>query len=204
MVFSGANGALTKAAIESAAAHVAPMRVVVAGLEIPDEAVAAAARLAKRCGARFVLDPAPARPLSDNLLALTNLLKPNAREAETLTGIAVIDRASAVRAARALLDRGARAVSVASPEGNHLVTQAGEASFARHDVRSVDATGAGDAFVGALASRLAEGATLDEAVQLANAAAALKTTRLGAQSLPTRAEIDALLGASRRQGDVRV
>jgi ribokinase len=66
-------------------------------------------------------------------------------------------------------------------------------TFPRHDVRSVDATGAGDAFVGALASRLAEGAALDEAVRFANAAAALKTTRLGAQSLPTRAEIEALL-----------
>jgi ribokinase len=65
MVFAGANGRLTKAAVDDAATRVAPMRVVVTQLEIPDEAVAAAGQIAKRSGALFVLDPAPARPLPD-------------------------------------------------------------------------------------------------------------------------------------------
>ncbi len=194
MAVKGANFRLSPAAIAAAEGLVDERSIVVAQLEIPDDAVLAAAELARARGARFVLDPAPARPLPDRLYAPCTLIKPNAREAEALTGIEVNDRASAIRAAKELLRRGVNAVTVASPEGNHLVTNGEEKTFAKHDVAAIDATGAGDAFVGALVSALAKGASLEAAARFANAAAALKTTRMGAQALPSPHEIKALLG----------
>src|SRR6185369_8401128 len=97
-------------------------------------------------------DPAPPIRLPDDkLLALLDVIRPNSNEAEALTGIRVFDRQTARMAAAALLRRGVRAVVLqAGDEGDLLVWSQGEKIFPRISVRSVDATGAGDAFAGAL------------------------------------------------------
>jgi ribokinase len=126
-----------------------------------------------------------------DLLKWVDVIRPNASEAEVLTGVRVRDRGSARKAAKKLLDQGARlAATQAGDSGDLLVWRDGEAFFPRLKVRSVDATGAGDAFAAGLAVALSEGRSFVEAGLLANAAAALATTKLGAQpALPYRAEV---------------
>ena len=126
---------------------------------------------------------------------MISVIKPNAREAEALTGIRVEDRDSARKAARKLLERGVKAVAVqAGNEGNLIVTSEDEYWFPIIQVESVDATGAGDAFAAALAVSLFEERPWPEAGAWASAAAALTTTKLGAQAgLPKREAVLELL-----------
>ena len=198
----GANHSLTVAHVRDALAALASVgrdfsrAIVLAQLEVPLECVETAFRWARENGATTVLDPAPAVPLSDTLLGMVDVLKPNGAEAGVLTGARVEDRQSARAAARKLLARGVGAVAIAAgDEGNLIVTVDGEHWMPRIKVNAVDATGAGDAFAGTLATYLARGRTLVEAATFANAAAALKTTKVGAQAgLPREEEILALLG----------
>jgi ribokinase len=190
----GANQRLTPAAVGAAADLIAKAKVVLLQLEVPIEAVEAGIRLARAAGARVVLDPAPPIPLREELLRNIHVIRPNASEAEVLSGIEVIDRASARRAADNLIRRGVRAVCVGAPGGNLLVSDEGETWLPHLEVEVVDATGAGDAFAGALALALAEGLALSGAARFGHAAAAIASTRLGAQaSLPRRDEVMDLL-----------
>jgi ribokinase len=195
MAVPGANLGLTVADVRAAAGTIEAARVLLVQLEIPLECVAEAIRIARRAGARVVLDPAPPTALPDELLGLVDVIRPNASEARALTGIRVSDRASARRAAQALLERGVGAAAVsAGARGNLLVWAGGECWLPKIPVEAIDATGAGDAFAAGLAVALAEGRTLAEAGPFASATAALKTTRLGAQAgLPRRDEVDAFV-----------
>jgi len=188
---SGANQRLTEADIHNVKDRVQSARVLLAQLEVPVPAVTLGLRLARAAGVKTVLDPAPAVPLSPDILQLVDVIRPNASEAETLTGVPVRDRNSAAAAARILLERGVGAAIVQAGEaGDLLVTAEEERFFPRFSVESVDATGAGDAFAAALATGLEEGRPLTEAAELGSAAAALATTRLGAQAgLPHRTEL---------------
>jgi ribokinase len=192
----GANCRPTAADVVAACQTAGKPRVLLTQFELPIEAVTAALQWARANGVTTVLDPAPAAPkVSDDLLRLVDVLKPNAHEAEALTGIPVTDRASASKAASALIKRGVRAVAVqAGGEGNLLVSSEGEHFLPRVPVKSVDATGAGDALAATLATYLARGRTFAEAGRHANAAAAHATTKLGAQeALPTEEELQAFL-----------
>jgi ribokinase len=195
----GANRRLTAADVRAAAAAIAKTQSVLIQCEVPLETVGTAARLGREAGARVVLDPAPPISLPDELLRLVDVIKPNAGEADALTGVRVHDRASARAAAQHLLARGVNIVAVqAGEEGNLLVWHDGECWLPPVPVKSVDATGAGDAFAAALTVRMAEGCSLQEAGAAANAAAALTTTALGAQAgLPRRAAVLALLAQAR-------
>jgi ribokinase len=195
----GANRQLTAADVQAAAAALSATKVVLSQLEVPLEAVTAGIRLGRAAGARILLDPAPPRPLPDELLRVVDVLKPNAFEAEALTGVRVEDRSSARQAAEPLLAHGVRAVAVqAGEDGNLLVWREGERWLPKVPVASVDSTGAGDAFAAALAVAWAEGRTLEEAGPFASAAAALATTALGAQAaLPRRNAVLALLAQFR-------
>jgi len=187
----GANQRLTEADIHNVKERVQSARVLLTQLEVPVPAVTLGLRLARAVGAKTVLDPAPAVPLSPDILQLVDVIRPNASEAETLTGVPVRDRSSAAAAARILLDRGVGAAIVQAGKAGDLLLTPGEERFLpRFSVESVDATGAGDAFAAALATGLAEGRPLTEAAELGSAAAALATTKLGAQAgLPHRAEL---------------
>jgi ribokinase len=164
-------------------------------LEVPLSVVEAAVHIAHQAGVKVILDPAPAVPLSDDLLRQVDMIKPNANEAKVITGIDVRDRSSARKAADHLLGRGVRAVMIqAGDEGNLLVWKEGESWNPLLPVKTVDATGAGDAMAAALAVCIIEGRSLEEAGPFANAAAAIATTALGAQAdLPRREDIEKLL-----------
>jgi ribokinase len=185
----GANQRLEIRDVETACDAIGHARVVVAQLEVPLECALSAFQWARRVGAQTILDPAPAMPLADSVLTLVDVIRANASEAETLTGIRVENRETARRAAQQVLERGVGTVIVqGGDKGNLLLTRAGEHWLPLLQVETVDLTGAGDAFVGTLAASLARGRSMLEAVTLANAAAAVETTTLGAERPPVTEE----------------
>lgn len=191
----GANLHLGTDQIQAAKTAIQSAQVLLTQLEVSPDAALLAVQLAHQAGIQVVLDPSPPDSLPEEILPLVSVIKPNAREAQALTGVPVRDRDSARRAAKRLLERGVGAVAVqAGQEGNLIVTAEQEYFFPEIPVESVDATGAGDAFAAALAVGLLEGRPWEEAGAWANAAAALTTTRLGAQAgLPTRDQVLRLL-----------
>ncbi len=195
LVAPGPNSRLSIKAGDAAKPVIASSRVVLLQLEIPVESVMEAARLAAESEAQVILDPSPAVPLPDELLRLVDVIRPNAAEAEVLTGIRPKDRNSARAAGERLVRRGVRVAAVqAGGDGNLLVWQDGEHWEPIILGDAVDSTGAGDAFAAGLAVALAEGRSLREAGAMASAAAALATTALGAMpSLPMRSAVNELL-----------
>lgn len=191
VVAPGANGQVCPEDVRAARGIIESADSVLMQLEIPLDAVAEAARIAAGAGVRVILDPAPAQELPDELLANVSLLTPNETEARMLTGIEGDSLDDARAQAAALLDKGVKAVLITrGRQGSLLVDSSGEKSFATEAVDSTDSTAAGDCFNGALAARLAAGATLEEAIAFASKAAALSTTRMGAQdSLPKLEEM---------------
>jgi ribokinase len=191
----GANADLLPAAITALDQRVRAARVVLLQFEIPLETVVKSAQLARDAGAAVVLDPAPVIPVPDDLFRLLDVVTPNEGEAAALTGMSVTDVPSAAAAAARLRERGARRVLV-KLGARGVWADLGNERFHVEGLRvaTVDATAAGDAFNGALAALIAEGRPWREALVIANAAAALSTTRPGAQpSMHKRAEVKAFL-----------
>lgn len=192
-VASGANALFSADRLESLeTAKIAPAWVLLQ-LEIPLETVQTAAKWAHDCGAKVILDPAPAPVdgLAPELLSLVDILTPNEVEAGALVGRAVESAADAAGAGKELVDRGAKGVVVTLGERGGLHVSASENwTYDAPNVKAVDSTAAGDCFAGALAVGLAEGLSKREAVDLAARAAAFSVTRMGAQSsLPRREDL---------------
>jgi ribokinase len=195
----GANHKLTAAHVRQARAALENCKVLLMQFEAPDAALISAAKIARQAGAKVVLDPAPPRAIPKDLLPLLDIIRPNSSEAEFLSGIKVTDRASARKAAQALMKQGPRAVALQAGDGGDLFVWPGGEEYLPHfKVNSVDATGAGDAFAAALCVGLAEGKPFAEAGRMASATAALKTLKLGAQAgLPTRRKLEQFLRSRR-------
>ena len=164
-------------------------------LETRPEVVERAAELAARHGVSVVLNPAPASPLPSGLLERVSYLIPNESETALLTGMPVGSRAEAEAAAGALRKLGVGTVILTLGErGALLARERGAHLFPAFDVTPVDTTAAGDGFVAGFVVALAEGKPFAEAVRWGNAAGALATTKLGAQSsLPTRRALEMFL-----------
>jgi ribokinase len=194
LVVPGANGTLTPQDVRDAESAIRPARVLLCQLEVPINAVKEAFRIARSAGVRTILNPAPAAELPDELLQLTDICVPNETELELLTGRSTLNFDEIEAAARTLLRRGPPTVIVTlGARGVLIVTLDGSEHVPAVPVEAVDPTGAGDAFIGALAVFLAEDRKLLEAVRWACAAAALSVTRLGAQaSFPSRADVEGL------------
>lgn len=197
VVAPGANHALRAADVEAMRSIFAGARLALFQLESPLDTVAAALRLAREEGAKTILDPAPAQPLSQELLAEVDILTPNETEALLLLGRppgrVELDDAAAL--ARLLLARGPRAVLLKlGDRGCCYLDAAIELSSPAFSVAARDTTAAGDVFNAGLAVALAEDRALPDALRFANAAAAISVTRAGAQaSVPSRAEVDQFL-----------
>jgi ribokinase len=198
-VASGANHALRPTDVQRAAERIRSADVVVLQLEIPLETVEAAAAMARAAGVPVILDPAPApaQPLPHELMSLVACIKPNESEAERLTGIRVVDEASARQAAAQLRQCGAdTAVVTLGAKGAVYDSPRGAGCVPAPRVVALDSTAAGDAFSGALACGWARKLALPAAIAYASAVAALSVTRLGAQpSLPTADELAAFAAA---------
>lgn len=190
VVSPGANGRVTAADVEAAAPVLAHATVTLLQLEIPLDAVTAAARAA---AGTVILNPAPAASLPRDLLEVVDILVPNQSELALLTGHGGdVDAAVAADLARSLPVRAA--VVTLGADGALVVAGDDAVHLAAPEVRSVDSTAAGDAFCAALADGLVRGRSLVDAATWAVRVGAATTLRPGAQpSLPTPSEVDALL-----------
>jgi ribokinase len=197
VVAAGANDALLESEVEGMRGAIRGARLALFQLETPLDTVSAALAVARQEGARTILDPAPARPLTVELLARVDILTPNESEASILLGRRPerILPAEAPQWARGLLDLGPASVVLKLGEhGCFYADGVRELYSPGFPVAAVDTTAAGDTFNAALAIALAEDQPLEQALRFANAAAAISVTRVGAQaSIPARPEVDALL-----------
>lgn len=195
VVAPGANMRLTAEDVLQAEEMIAEADVVLAQLEVPIEAVTCAAQLARKHAKRMVLNPAPApsHPLPPALIECVDVLTPNESEARMLTGSG--NDAPIEQVGTLLAQWGVPLVVITLGAQGVLIQQGAQATRQpAYRVPAVDTTAAGDAFAGALAVALAEGKTVEEAVQFAQRVAALSVTQLGAQtSLPTRDQVEAFL-----------
>jgi ribokinase len=200
-VAPGANGALLATDIQSQRSALEGARCVLLQLEVPIETVAEGLREAQRVGALCILDPAPARALSKEILELVDIATPNENEACVLAGVPPkrVNAADAIALGQRIRELGVRSVIVKlGDQGCVYCGPDGTFTAPPFAVRAVDSTAAGDTFNAALAVALAEGAGMEDALRFANAAAAISVTRPGAQtSAPARAEVDALLADQR-------
>lgn len=194
-VAPGANRALAVDHVTSRQEDFSWANVVVCQLEIPLATVAATLAEARAHGVTTILNPAPVPSDTVDFWSLVDHVTPNAGEAERLTGVRVDDDASCARAAAVFRDRGVvHTIVTLGERGAMWCTPARTHRAPAFAIQAIDTTAAGDAFNGALALALADRRAIEDALRFASAAAALTCTRRGAQdSLPSRAEVDALL-----------
>jgi ribokinase len=187
----GANELLTPADVSAAASSLKSAAVVLTQLEIPVEAAETALSLGRMAGAVTILNPAPVRPLPASLLQRVDVLTPNETEARVLAGRAPASSVDPETVAHELIRRGVKQVVMTLGErGALLVSDASCTRLPAISVRAVDTTGAGDAFNAGLATALAQGASLAQAVQFAVVTGAMAVTRDGViPSLPRRQEV---------------
>lgn len=191
IVDPGANYRLTPDMPDRYEAVIKGCDIVVVQLEIPVETVEKAVALAKKHGVKVLLNPAPARILSDELLSQIDILTPNETECEIITGIPVNTIDDAKKAVGFLNGKGVPQVII-TLGGKGVVYNSSGAILHKPvpAVEVVDTTAAGDCFSGAVALALSNGKDMDAAVDFANMAGTLTVTKKGAQtSLPTLEEV---------------
>lgn len=190
-----ANAKLTAEAIEPDLERIRQADYLLMQLETPLCGIEKAAQVAKQAQTTVILNPAPAKALSDELLSCIDIITPNETEAEVLTGIEVTDDVTAQKAANALHSKGIDTVLITlGAKGVWLSMSSQGELIAGFRVKATDTTAAGDTFNGALVTGLLEQLPLKSAIKFAHAAAAISVTRFGAQtSIPSREEVDAFL-----------
>ena len=196
IVSPGAAGRVSTGDVDKNRALIESAAIFVTQLEQPITAAHHALQIARAAGVTTILNPAPAAHLSDEILALCDYITPNETEAEALTGLAVTTLPEAEAAADALLAKGV---------GRVIITLGSNGALYRDRTQTVhvpvmsagpvvETTGAGDAFNGGFAVALSEGQNVVDAIRFGCATAGISVTRPGtAPSMPSRAEIDALL-----------
>lgn len=190
-----ANDYLTADAIEDDLATIANAQYLLMQLETPLAGIERAAKVAKENHTQVILNPAPARVLSDTLLQNVDLITPNETEAEVLTGITVQCDTSAQQAADALHQKGIATVMITLGAKGVWLSQHGVGQLIEgFKVQATDTTAAGDTFNGAFVTGLLEEMSIESAIKFAHAAAAISVTRFGAQtSIPHREEVEVFL-----------
>jgi len=192
IVASGANARLCPLDIEKVQDEIVSAGVLLVQLESPLDAVQRAIHLAGRSDALVIVNPAPAQYLNNSWFHGVDVITPNKIEAEMLSGLKITDDASLAASAQRILDFGISIVIITlGRRGVFLATKNGMSLIPAYTVKAIDSTGAGDVFSGSLASFLAEGMSIEEAVKMATASASISVTRMGAQmSAPFRSEIE--------------
>jgi ribokinase len=196
IVAPGANSTLNEKDIQDAEVVIQQADIILFQLEIPMTTVAEGIRLAKKHNRVVMLNPAPATLIPEEILHLVDIITPNQTEALTLTGFAVNDAVTAQHACDVLHGKGISTVIVTMGEqGAYISSKNCKGLVPGFNAGvAVDTVAAGDTFCGGLAIAIAEGKSLRNAVQFANAAAALSVTKAGAQaSIPVRKEVETLL-----------
>ena len=191
IVVPGANYDVTPELVASHEAVIANSDILLLQLEIPLKSVEKAVELANKHQVLVILNPAPIQSLSKDLLQKVDYLTPNEHEQQLL--FSANEWTEAEREAmlkKCIITRGSKGITIYRDQKIEIP------SFT---VDVVDTTGAGDTFNGAFALSLSQGATLKEACQFANAAAALSVTKFGAQGgMPTSKEVERFLETRKR------
>ena len=194
----GANRMLTPEDVRASAHIFDECDILEITLESPMETVCEAIRLAKEKNMTVILDPAPAPQagIPVEIAQMGDLYKPNETEAGLLTGIAVQDEISAMAAVKALQGKGFSMPMVSLGGKGVLTLVNGEAHLEQPlEVNPVDTTAAGDIFLGAFTAAYSNGKPFWQCLKYAKTAAAISTTRKGAQSsIPSIQEVEAVLG----------
>ena len=193
LVVKGANDRLMPADVEAAADTLKSVDCMVLQFEIPLETVYYSVRFAREKGIRCIVNPAPAQPVDLKALDGLDYFVPNESETETITGMPVRNLDDAKKCAEKLLTEGMKRVIITlGASGSLLASRDAMEHVAPFQVKSIDSTGAGDAFIGSFAVFLGEGLPEREAVRRANLYAGLSTTGVGTQkSFYDRARYDA-------------
>ena len=185
----GANGTLSPKDVTPFRKDIEGAAALVMQLETPLKTVEWAAKVAHDAGVPVILNPAPAQKLPKSLYPLVDWITPNETEAELLTGVKVVDAASAAKAVGVLKKRGVGHVVITMGSKGAYCGDCGKVYPCRK-VKAVDCVAAGDTFNGAFAVALAEGKSCADAIAFAQKASAISVTRPGAQSsVPFRKEI---------------
>lgn len=192
LVVSGACDHINDDEIEKLKKVIEESEFILLQLEINMDAIEKVIDIAHQMGKTVVLNTAPARELSDELLSKVDIITPNETEAEVLTGVKIKTEADAERAAVVLMQRGVKNVVVTlGKSGVFVMTADKKKMIAPLDVKVVDTTGAGDAFNGGFVTALAEGMDIFDAAWFGNVVGSLSVTKLGtAPAMPYRDEID--------------
>lgn len=182
LVVKGANDQVTPAAVDAAESVLKAVDCIVLQFEIPLETVYYTVQFAAKHKIRCIVNPAPAQVINVAKLAHLDYFVPNEHEAEAIAGLPVRTVDDAKRCAEKLLLGGIhRVIITLGANGSLIASRDGADHVPAYPVKTVDSTGAGDAFIGSFAVFLAEGLSEKEAVQRANLYAALSTTGIGTQ-----------------------
>ncbi len=200
VVISGANFELKGSDIKEK--MFAEAGFVLSQFEVPYDTVLKSFEIAKRVGAVTILNPAPARAITDELLINTDIIIPNQTEFELITGIKPLTYTEIKKGAKILFEKGVSEVIVTlGGDGAVYISRSGTSyKTAAYRVEVKDTTAAGDSFIGGLITKLSSGEAVEEAIEYGIKVGAVTVTRIGAQaSLPTSKEIEAFKGVKRRK-----
>lgn len=200
VVVPGANSLCDVAYLEQNLRYIEDSSIVLLQMEIPFESVCYAVRRAKALGKTVILNPAPVPEyIPEDIYQGLDFITPNESEFKRLTGCPSEELEDIAAYGQKLLAQGVRHVIVTlGGRGAILITQEGWQCYPPPSVKVVDTTAAGDTFNAALARKLAEGCTPQEAIQFANYASALAVSKPGAQpSIPSYAEVVQFIQSTR-------
>lgn len=189
VIIPGANMDITPKDIDELESKIKDSDILLMQLETPIETVCHTIKLAKKYGVTTILNPAPYAPLPDDLFPYLDFIVPNEHE---LDGYINEDGLTYEEKAKKLLNKGSKNVIVTLGEkGSLLVNDKEVIKVDPHKVDAVDTTSAGDSFLGAFVTALAEGHSIVDSMKFASKCSSITVTRKGAiASLPYRSEID--------------
>lgn len=192
---AGANGKVNTKDIDASP----DAKILLLQFEIPIETVVYAAKVYKSKGTKVILNPAPAKEISDELLSHVDILIPNESELSLLSKQEVTNVKSAEKAAKEILKRGVKIVIVTLGEKGALIVDSQQVTKVNsYQVNVVDTTAAGDSFIGGFASAFLQNKSLEESVRYGCTCGALATTKFGAQpSLPTKEEVEIFISSNK-------
>lgn len=184
VVVKAANNEVTPEYIDHTREAFVGADMVMIQQEIPVETVTHVSRICKNLGIPLLLNPAPARPLDDEVIENAAYITPNEHEAEILFSSLTVSEALRKYPNKLFITEGGKGVRYFDGSSEVLVPS--------YKVEVVDTTGAGDTFNAAFAVALAEGTAIYDSVRFANRAASLSVTKFGAQGgMPYRQEVEA-------------
>lgn len=191
IVVSGANFEIKKEDIDANIKLYENSEIVVHQLETPLDIVEYSLKISKKLGKTTILNPAPAKVMSDEIIKNVDYLIPNETELELLTGMPVKTKEDILLACRKMMAKGVKKLIVTlGARGAIYVDDQGSREFGVYKVEAVDTTAAGDSFIGGLASAFSKGESVERAMDLAAKVGAITVTREGAQtSLPTMDDV---------------